>query len=69
MDFFAGSGTLGEAAAQLGREFILIDNNPEAIDVMVKRLQKFKPQLINCDGIVEPTQLKQDDIHGQLTLF
>ncbi len=38
MDFFAGSGTLGEAAARNGRRFILVDNNPEAIKVMVKRL-------------------------------
>ena len=37
LDFFAGSGTTGEAAAQLGRRFILIDNNPEAIDVMRRR--------------------------------
>lgn len=38
LDFFAGSGTTGEAAAQLGRRFILIDNNEEAIAVMRKRL-------------------------------
>lgn len=37
MDCFAGSGTLGAAALELGREFILIDNNPEAIAVMRKR--------------------------------
>ncbi len=37
LDFFAGSGTTGEAAAKLGRQFILIDNNPEAIDVMRRR--------------------------------
>ena len=38
MDFFAGSGTLGEAAAKLEREFLLIDRNPEAIEVMTQRL-------------------------------
>jgi site-specific DNA-methyltransferase (adenine-specific) len=38
LDFFAGSGTLGEAAAKNGRSFILVDNNPEAIEVMHKRL-------------------------------
>jgi site-specific DNA-methyltransferase (adenine-specific) len=37
LDFFAGSGTTGEAAHQLGRQFILIDNNPQAIEVMKKR--------------------------------
>ena len=38
LDFFAGSGTTGAAAAKLGRDFILVDNNPEAIRVMEKRL-------------------------------
>jgi len=37
LDFFAGSGTTGEAAAQLGRKFILIDNNLEALEVMRRR--------------------------------
>lgn len=40
MDFFAGSGTFGEAALELGREFILIDSNPEAVEVMKKRFAK-----------------------------
>ena len=39
LDFFAGSGTTGEAAHQLGRKFILVDNNREAIAVMKKRLR------------------------------
>ena len=38
LDFFAGSGTLGEAAHREGRKFTLIDNNPEAVAVMRKRL-------------------------------
>jgi site-specific DNA-methyltransferase (adenine-specific) len=38
MDFFAGSGTVGESCLKLGREFILMDNNPEAIEVMRRRL-------------------------------
>jgi len=37
MDFFAGSGTTGEAAIELGRNFILVDDNPAAIAVMKKR--------------------------------
>jgi site-specific DNA-methyltransferase (adenine-specific) len=41
LDFFAGSGTLGEAAAKHGRQFILIDSNPTAIEVMEKRLSRF----------------------------
>ncbi len=31
LDFFAGSGTLGAVAAQLGRRYVLIDSNPEAV--------------------------------------
>lgn len=37
MDFFAGSGTTGEAALEMGRNFVLVDDNPTAIDVMKKR--------------------------------
>jgi site-specific DNA-methyltransferase (adenine-specific) len=37
LDFFAGSGTTGHAAASLDRNFILIDQNPEAIQVMKER--------------------------------
>ena len=38
LDFFAGSGTTGEAAAALGRHAVLVDESPEAIAVMRKRL-------------------------------
>ncbi len=38
LDFFAGSGTTGVAAAQLGRDYTLIDNNAEAIRIMQQRL-------------------------------
>jgi site-specific DNA-methyltransferase (adenine-specific) len=38
LDFFAGSGTTGAAAYELGRPFILIDDNPEALEVMLRRL-------------------------------
>jgi site-specific DNA-methyltransferase (adenine-specific) len=38
LDFFAGSGTTGAVAAALGRGFVLVDHNPEAIAVMRQRL-------------------------------
>jgi site-specific DNA-methyltransferase (adenine-specific) len=38
LDFFAGSGTLGAVCAELGRHYVLVDSNPEAIEVMEKRL-------------------------------
>jgi site-specific DNA-methyltransferase (adenine-specific) len=37
-DFFAGSGTAGAAALELGRRFLLVDSNPEAVTVMARRL-------------------------------
>ncbi|MEP7089797.1 MAG: site-specific DNA-methyltransferase, partial [Nocardioidaceae bacterium] len=38
LDFFAGSGTTGAVAAELGRRFVLVDANPEAVSVMRHRL-------------------------------
>jgi site-specific DNA-methyltransferase (adenine-specific) len=37
LDYFAGSGTTGAAARELGRRFFLIDDNPVAIDTMSAR--------------------------------
>jgi len=37
LDFFAGSGTTGAACLELGRNFILVDNNPQAIQTMKVR--------------------------------
>jgi site-specific DNA-methyltransferase (adenine-specific) len=39
LDFFAGSGTTGAAAAELGRNFILIDQNSESIEVIRERFK------------------------------
>ena len=38
LDFFAGSGTTGAVARALGRRFVLVDENPEAVKVMRARL-------------------------------
>jgi len=46
LDFFAGSGTLGKAAAKLGRDFILIDNNPDAAQIMARRLAFAGPECV-----------------------
>ena len=43
LDFFAGSGTTGEAALRQDRKAVLVDNNPEAIAVMRQRLKWAKP--------------------------
>jgi site-specific DNA-methyltransferase (adenine-specific) len=41
LDFFAGSGTTGEAAAKHGRKFLLVDENAEAVEVMERRLAAY----------------------------
>ncbi len=38
LDFFAGSGTFGEAAAKHGREVVLVDESAEAVQLMQRRL-------------------------------
>ena len=38
LDFFGGSGTTGAVAGALERRFVLVDQNPAAIEVMRKRL-------------------------------
>ncbi len=43
LDFCAGSGSFGEAAAKHGRDCVLVDVNPEAVAVMVERLARFEP--------------------------
>jgi site-specific DNA-methyltransferase (adenine-specific) len=40
LDFFAGSGTLGAVCAALGRRYVLVDVNPQAVAVMRARLAK-----------------------------
>jgi len=48
LDFFAGSGTTGAVAAELGRRFVLVDSNPEAIEIMRTRL----PGATVCSEVV-----------------
>jgi site-specific DNA-methyltransferase (adenine-specific) len=38
LDCFAGSGTLGAVAGALGRRFVLIDSNPEAVALARRRV-------------------------------
>jgi site-specific DNA-methyltransferase (adenine-specific) len=55
LDFFAGSGTAGEAALRAGRQFVLVDINPEAIEVMRRRFARFPDVgFENCEGLGEP---------------
>jgi site-specific DNA-methyltransferase (adenine-specific) len=45
LDFFAGSGTTGVAAASLGRRFLLIDSSSDAVQLMRKRLDFASPTM------------------------
>ena len=48
VDFFAGSGTTGEAAARTGRGYLLVDSNPEAVAVMAARLAWDEPEVVSA---------------------
>ncbi len=50
LDFFAGSGTTGAAAQQLGRRFVLVDNNPDAIEIMKARMAHNKIAWLDANG-------------------
>jgi len=50
LDFFAGSGTTGAVAAALGRRFLLVDSNPDAIGVMRARFAAAEPAVRFVEG-------------------
>ncbi len=50
LDFFAGSGTTGEAAARAGRQYLLVDDNPAATAVMATRLAFDRPDCVNFEA-------------------
>ena len=53
MDFFAGSGTTGVAAAKNDRRFVLVDANNEAVQIAAKRLNEYDPE---CVGFIRESQ-------------
>ncbi len=46
LDFFAGSGTTGEAAALEGRQFVLVDDSSSAVRTCKKRLAAYHPSCV-----------------------
>ena len=46
LDFFAGSGTTGEAAALEGRRFVLVDHAKDAVDTCGRRLAAHRPSCV-----------------------
>ncbi|MBO7684722.1 MAG: site-specific DNA-methyltransferase [Kiritimatiellae bacterium] len=70
MDFFAGSGTLGESALELGRRAILVDSNPDAIAVMKRRFAGRGVEWVGCDGIApSPPRHSKGAEDMQMELF
>lgn len=57
LDFFAGSGTLGAAAAQSGRDCTLVDSSEEAMTVMARRLAFANPR---WHGFTPPPVVSDD---------
>lgn len=56
LDFFAGSGTTGEAAARNGRRYLLIDHSAAAARIMSERLLFSDPVCINFTGGYQEAQ-------------
>ena len=64
-DFFAGSGTTGAAAYELGRRFLLVDSNPEAAAVMATRFKGLEG--IDYQGCEPPTAHIQGSLFSEGT--
>ncbi|PKN88526.1 MAG: site-specific DNA-methyltransferase, partial [Chloroflexi bacterium HGW-Chloroflexi-8] len=46
------SGTTGAACLEFGRKFVLIDNNPQSIQIMAKRFADAEIEWIGCEEIL-----------------
>jgi len=63
LDFFAGSGTLGEVAVRQSRSCVLVDNNPEAIAVMKRRFATFPDaSYVGCEGLEPAPAVRPGDV-------
>ena len=62
LDPFAGSGTTGKVAVELGREFIGVELNPEYADLAAKRITNPKKWADQSSPAIKP-------VEGQKTLF
>ncbi len=51
LDFFGGSGTTAAVCLEFGRDFILVDNNPQSIEIMRKRFAGQSIEWIGCEGL------------------
>ena len=67
LDPFAGSGTVGDAASELGRRFVLFDNNPDYIEIMREEIVSWKNVNLKTVMWVDCDPVKP--IHKQIELF
>lgn len=65
LDFFAGSGSFGDAADRQGRDVVLVDNSHAAIEVMLRRFTGRSTQLHGAKNLVgaEPQVAGVTDQH------
>ncbi|HEX5503854.1 MAG TPA: DNA methyltransferase [Thermomicrobiales bacterium] len=63
LDFFAGSGTTGAAARELGRRFLLVDNNEAALRVMARRFAAYPDlEFVGFDPATATTGVDQNPL-------
>jgi DNA modification methylase len=67
LDPFAGSGTVGNAASELGRRFVLFDNNPDYIEIIRDEIKSWKNVNLNNVMFINCEPVKP--IHKQTDLF
>src|SRR5207244_7675158 len=63
LDPFAGSGTLGAAAAELGRHSVLIDSNPEAARLMRERFRLCDNLAASCRTTPTSSSVSRSEEH------
>ena len=70
LDFFAGSGTTGDAAIRSGRSAVLVDNSPEAIKVMRRRFAFASPVIHGDTHAIDQGSRGQDsgDLFADLAI-
>lgn len=66
LDFFAGSGTVGDSCLALNRKFILIDNNPSSLDVMAQRFSKANN--IEWIGFTPPCSDEEKEMNSSIDI-
>ncbi|GAB3399595.1 adenine-specific DNA-methyltransferase [Schumannella luteola] len=65
LDFFAGSGTTGAVATQLGRRALLIDQHPDAVRIMRQRIPSAR--VVTVDGTELPTASPEPELAAERT--